>query len=200
MVAYTALWKVNIPSKIKYFIWLCLKHKILTWDSLQRCGFIEPGRCVICHNALETAEHIFGDCLFFQQNGQSFCNSLNCQWQWVNTCIADNLMNWSLKLQLPLEVPLILIWEVWCAKNDYIFQKLPMSHTRILIKACSYSMFLDAFVKKVVSRNFCYPLVINVNDALVGFFDGAENDGLCGAGMVIRMDLNHSFWLCMDVG
>ena len=47
-------------------------------------------------------------------------------------------------------------------------------------------------------RKICYPPVIN--DALVGLFDGAEKDGMCGAGMVIHLDLNHSFWLRMDVG
>ena len=61
---HTALWKVKNPSKIKYFILLCLNHKILTWDSLQRRGFFGHGRCVLCHKALETVEHIFGDYVF----------------------------------------------------------------------------------------------------------------------------------------
>ena len=75
-------------------------------------------------------------------------------------------MNWSAKLQLPLEVPLIFMWKVWRVRNEHIFQNIPMAHSRILTNIFSYSVLSDALVKKVVHRNICYPLVIN--DALVG--------------------------------
>ena len=86
-------------------------------------------------------------------------------------------MNWSTKLQLPLEVPLILMWEVSRVRNEHIFQNIPMAHSRILTKICSYSVLSDALVKKVVHRNICYPLVIN--DALVGCFRMEQQRMLC---------------------
>ena len=46
--------------------------------------------------------------------------------------------------------------------------------------------------------NPCYPP--EVNDVVIGFFDGVEKDGMCGAGMVIMLHMEHSFWLRMDVG
>ena len=45
---------------------------------------------------------------------------------------------------------------------------------------------------------FCYPPVLN--DIMVGFFDEAEKDGSCGAGMVLKLEMNHSFLIHMDVG
>ena len=42
-----------------------------------------------------------------------------------------------------------------------------------------------------MQRNICLPP--DTNDVVVGFFDGAEKDGLCGAGMVIKLDLNRTF-------
>ena len=32
------LWKKHVPSKVKCFAWLDLKHKILTWDLLMQQG------------------------------------------------------------------------------------------------------------------------------------------------------------------
>ena len=42
------LWTLSIPLKLKCFIWLILKGKILTWDQLQSRGFMGPSRCVLC--------------------------------------------------------------------------------------------------------------------------------------------------------
>ena len=37
------VWKGSLPIKIKFFGWLCINHKILTWDGLQRRGLHGPG-------------------------------------------------------------------------------------------------------------------------------------------------------------
>ena len=36
---YSVIWKVKIPQKVKCFMFLFIKHKILTWDMLQWRGF-----------------------------------------------------------------------------------------------------------------------------------------------------------------
>ena len=45
--------------KIKIFMWLLLKKKILTWDVLQSKGFSGLGRCYFCKSYEESAQHIF---------------------------------------------------------------------------------------------------------------------------------------------
>ena len=67
----------------------------------------------------------------------------------------------------------------------------------ICLKACSRLENSTTFLVKVKSRNICYPPF--TDNALVGFFNGVENDGNCGADMVMRMDKNHMFLLHMDV-
>ena len=39
-----------------------------------------------------------------------------------------------------------------------------------------------------------------LNYPVVGYFDGAAKDGICGAGMVLRMDLKQNLLLRMDAG
>jgi hypothetical protein len=43
-----SIWKWKIQLKIKLFIWLAAKGKILTWDTLQTRGWEGPGRCYLC--------------------------------------------------------------------------------------------------------------------------------------------------------
>lgn len=58
------LWKVFVPLKVKLFLWLSIKDKILTWRNLQKCGFSGPSRCCLCLQACDMTAHIFGDCTF----------------------------------------------------------------------------------------------------------------------------------------
>ena len=58
------LWKLNIPEKIRCFIWLLLKNKVLTWDQLNKRGIQGPSYCFLCKKGDETAQHLFLDCLF----------------------------------------------------------------------------------------------------------------------------------------
>ena len=40
---HSLIWTSSLPTKIGCFIWLVMENKILTWDNLQRKGWIGPG-------------------------------------------------------------------------------------------------------------------------------------------------------------
>jgi hypothetical protein len=58
------LWKWNIQQKIKLFLWLAVKNKILTWNNLQLRGWKGPGRCHLCKRDSEDNAHLFIHCPF----------------------------------------------------------------------------------------------------------------------------------------
>jgi hypothetical protein len=58
------LWNWKLPLKLKLFIWLAGKGKILTWDSLRRRGWEGPGLCSLCRLAQEDVPHILIHCEF----------------------------------------------------------------------------------------------------------------------------------------
>lgn len=37
------IWNVNAPQKVMIFIWLATNSSIMTWDNLQKRGWIGPG-------------------------------------------------------------------------------------------------------------------------------------------------------------
>ena len=43
---HSALWKIKMVGKIKYFVWLAINYKIITWDALQQCGYIGSWNCI----------------------------------------------------------------------------------------------------------------------------------------------------------
>lgn len=52
------IWSVRCPLKIRVFLWLIEKNVLLTWDNLQRRGWVGPSICTLCGNEEETIKHI----------------------------------------------------------------------------------------------------------------------------------------------
>lgn len=190
------LWKVKVPTKVKCFIQLTLKQKIITWDALQLRGFHGPSRCSFCLTALETAEHLFAVCSFLQNLQLFMCSGLNCQWTWVDGSIADFLQQTAKHSHIPLALPLVFIWEYWRARNCFIIQQIPVDASHIVQKVHSYYVADSGPWVRAQSISYHAPRCVS----RAGFFDGAEKNGSCGARMVIQLEENHTFLLRMDVG
>jgi hypothetical protein len=57
-VPYQFLWKTKLPYKIKVFLWLVVRNKILTKDNLKKRNWHGLSDCCFCgHN--ESIEHLF---------------------------------------------------------------------------------------------------------------------------------------------
>jgi zinc-binding in reverse transcriptase len=56
-------WKLNIPSKIRYFVWLLLRDRILTNKNLQVRNWPHWSSCVLCGaTTIEDSNHLFLTC------------------------------------------------------------------------------------------------------------------------------------------
>jgi hypothetical protein len=59
---WTVVWKSKFWPKISTFLWLLIQNKILTWDNLQKRGFIGPSICHLCNQHEENMEHLLNNC------------------------------------------------------------------------------------------------------------------------------------------
>ena len=116
------LWLGYLPLKIKCFGWLCIHQKILTWDSLQKCGFLGPRRCCFCLLDLKNMDHVFGSCSFFQDVWDFICNHFFASVRWDKSCLTDNIHCILKESSLSMDVLLAILWTVWRARNLVIFQ------------------------------------------------------------------------------
>lgn len=65
----STIWKWNLPMKLKCFLWLMLKNKVLTWDNLVKRGRMGPGNCCLwlCYSG--SVDHLFVQCSFAEGLG-----------------------------------------------------------------------------------------------------------------------------------
>ena len=79
MDRWKQLWKVECPLKAKLTLWLTLNNKLLTWDNLQKRGWIGPSRCALCNSDEETVSHLFNLCSYAELVWKVACAELKYQ-------------------------------------------------------------------------------------------------------------------------
>eukprot|EP00253_Pinus_taeda_P016597 PITA_16597 len=141
---WSNIWQSKLWPKVSTFLWLLSKKRILTWDNLQRRGFIEPSRCANCSLQSETILHLMETCPLATQ-----------LWNQIDRCnqrlgnrqgdIANLLRTWpKLPYQSPLLnalwtlIPGFLYWTLWKERNNRVFNNRngPPDILWLLLKKC----------------------------------------------------------------
>ena len=60
---WNGVWKVKIPKRVAFFVWIAVYGQILTLDNLMIRGRILVNRCCTCHRNEETVDHLPLHCL-----------------------------------------------------------------------------------------------------------------------------------------
>ena len=90
------------------------------------------------------------------------------------------------------------LWYVWRMHNHAIFQNWRPDPFLAGLKAVGWLQSYAIMNQKVPDRRIVYPLVDH--QGIVGYFDGVEQGGLCGARMVIKMSQSLSYILKISIG
>lgn len=129
------LWKLKSPPKSKIIFWCILKSKVPTWDILQSRYMHGPGRCTLCKSEAESINHLFLKCPKTLKIWGETGNLLNKQLEWEGDNVQEAWKKWW---QLypngnMHNLPLIISWGVWIARNRSIFQdkETPVTITTI---------------------------------------------------------------------
>eukprot|EP00253_Pinus_taeda_P033746 PITA_33746 len=125
---WKGIWGKNWWLKITIFAWLVAKHKILTWDKLQKKGFSGPSRCYLCKRETKTQEHLLINCGYarnlWREVGRLFCklekylketNEVIFLWQKEKFQCRVVRRAWDL-------IAGFVLWMVWKERNRRIFQ------------------------------------------------------------------------------
>ena len=63
------VWTINIPQKVKFFLFLGYLGKIQTKANLVKYGWQGSTNCALCDSALETADHLFLPTVWIYKKG-----------------------------------------------------------------------------------------------------------------------------------
>jgi hypothetical protein len=118
------IWKIKVPLKIRIFMWFLHRKVILTKDNLLKRNWHGCAKCCFCDEN-ETIEHLFITCPFakiiWRIVSMTFnitppSNISNLFWNWLNGVAKKDKGHIRV-------VVCALVWTIWNARNDFIFNK-----------------------------------------------------------------------------
>ncbi|KAJ1443316.1 Reverse transcriptase zinc-binding domain [Sesbania bispinosa] len=117
---WKALWALEIPQRIKSFLWLVQKGGLKTNAKRLHCHISHSDVCPICHAASETESHILRDCIFAQGVWERILHTRphiwhnTTVWEWLSAALLDR--------NHPFDLGLIAItaWSIWQTRNAYV--------------------------------------------------------------------------------
>jgi hypothetical protein len=119
-----ALWSWEVPLKLKLFNWLMIENKLLTWEILQRRGFVGPGWCILCKKNRESISHLFADCHFTCSVWERIFFKLNFLGAWTGDSMNERFKKWRLLYSDYLTLPFHICWFIWKERNLTIFENI----------------------------------------------------------------------------
>ncbi len=123
------LWSTRIPLRIKLFMWLAGRNRLLTADFLAKRGWHGPSICALCGADAENLDHLLFRChfaramwdrlfQFFQTIGQRFgvdTGSLASRWRRARMALPG-LVQGTFDIWFAAAC-----WELWNDRNRRIF-------------------------------------------------------------------------------
>ncbi|XP_039120313.1 uncharacterized protein LOC120256691 [Dioscorea cayenensis subsp. rotundata] len=132
-------WKGPCPRKVNIFNWLVWKDKILTLENLakRRCNKLPTATCVLCHEAVESVDHLFLQCRFFLEvwaqisrvlQLPSLPSSMSFMWgAWRNALRAGSCVVGDGAIKA-------FVWAIWLTRNDVIFSDKCVCPHAVVVK------------------------------------------------------------------
>lgn len=151
-VRWTELWGLNLPPKVRFFLWRATKNILPIAGELFRRHINADPSCGSCRNELETISHVL-----------VHCRGLRYLWSsapFQITPVANHESFWSLyqkwKTSLSKEmflVALVICWKVWDIRNKEIHGVEEGFTGDLVVWASEY---LESYQRAQISRPLTY--------------------------------------------
>ncbi|CAN1269326.1 LINE-1 retrotransposable element ORF2 protein [Linum perenne] len=115
------LWQLDIPSKVKFFLWRGCRNILPTRRNLNRRNCSDTGLCLGCGESEETTEHML-----------LHCPRIRTFWEEVDPSIRDldeesTFKDWLMQVKNKLQPAAIIktigcCWTIWKQRNDLVFR------------------------------------------------------------------------------
>lgn len=159
-----------------------------------------PGRCTLCKSEAESINHLFLKCTETIKIWGEATNLLNKKLEWE----GDNLQEvWKKWWQLypngnMRNLPLIISWGVWIARNRSIFQD---KETPVTIRAIQSISIYTSIPEPEEIQPQRRDTEVHITEGIPwAYFDGASQNNRVGAGLVIYENSNHILKASVGLG
>eukprot|EP00253_Pinus_taeda_P014598 PITA_14598 len=194
------IWKLKASPRSKLFFWCALHGSVPTGEQLIRRAIHGPTWCTLCKNEAEFTNHIFLLCPTVQALWRNICQQLGISGDW---CGPDIQCAWGSWYQRHLgskaiNLPPMVTWYIWLARNRAIFEDRPISSCRIEVAVnAAYQLLPDPPPHR---PRTIQPMPEIDRSIPWGFFDGAANQAGCGGGFVLHRNEQHRYLARLGFG
>ena len=115
-----AVWKLNIPPRVQFFLWLLSNNRLLTRDNLAKRRELNDPTCLFC-NEKESITHLFFQCCV----ASHVCEYIS---GWLDKVVGTDFESvaslWTAnkKYMVCNIVTSAVIWVIWKLRNSLCFQ------------------------------------------------------------------------------
>ena len=132
-----AIWKILVPPRVHFFLWLLSKNKVLTRDNLVKRQKVDDLSCLFCEES-ESVNHLFFECVVARQIWRDIADVLNIKIESSYESIAGKWLSQK-KFCLVNMVSSAVLWSIWKLRNFFVFQHgswvgMPMFWSRLVIQ------------------------------------------------------------------
>jgi hypothetical protein len=124
------VWKLHVPPRIHFFLWLVSKNKLLTRDNLGKRRRVDDPSCLFCSDN-ETVHHLLFDCVVAKKAWEEISIILGINIGLDYESIA-RLWLCNKRFDVANIISLALCWCLWKLRNGLCFQEMPWTGIRRL--------------------------------------------------------------------
>lgn len=132
---WRGLWKLQIPEKVKVFLWRALNGCLPTKCNLRTRSIETDEVCPFCRVDKETTAHCFIHCIFARSCWDVVCPEVNVDnlltFNGWFTYVFDNLKERMDKISL-------VCWGIWRARNDVVWNNKLARKETVVTNAITY--------------------------------------------------------------
>lgn len=184
-------WKDGCPSKMILCAWLTFHNKNLTWENLMKRGWHGLGLCSLCRSEGGNNVHLFFECKKSQQIWQALEICYGIQHK-THASIIEAFLWCSEQKESWRRIFIISPWIIWKCRNNTIFNGIKSPFSEIFFNIVTSFEALSQ--KPLKQKKDAYTdLSKELSSFPKAFYDGAEQKGSCGCGVLIMVNKNTHF-------
>ncbi|XP_068339108.1 uncharacterized protein [Pyrus communis] len=133
------IWKLEVPPKLRHFLWLSVHGCLPTRDALFRRRSSQNSTCPICCCHDETTEHMFLSCSWVEPIwfggalGYKVDRLSLPDWvDWIQAVFSPNMCTTG-DSKWRRSYIVVTCWCIWKARCDFVFNGVPLCPPKVLV-------------------------------------------------------------------
>lgn len=194
------MWKLKAPPRTRLLMWSILKNKVSTGDNLSRRGLCGHYWCCLYKDNTEYLDHLFLFCPITIDLWTSILTHTLSPINWRGYTTKKVWANWWSSVTPPKakNLPLVITWEIWIARNRSIFRETAPHWPSIIARIIGNYSSLPKDLAASPAKNII-PESINHSQPWAYFGGSAQETGF-GGGVVLYILNKHHYHIQMELG